>query len=40
MENFRRAMASVATALDIPFGGLRTTPNHQYQGRNKDLCGA
>ena len=32
-------MASGATALEIPFGGLTTTQNHQYQRRNIDLCG-
>ena len=32
-------MASVATALDIPFGRLGATLNHQYQRIDIDLCG-
>ena len=39
MGNLHRAMASGATVLDFPFGGLKTTLNYQYRRRNTDLCG-
>ena len=32
-------MASGATALELPFGGLAAILNHQYQRRNIDLRG-
>ena len=32
-------MASGATAVDILFGGVITTPNPHYQRRKIDLCG-
>ena len=31
MENLHRAVACVATALDIPFGGLTVTPNPNFK---------
>ena len=33
MENLHRAMASVATALDLPFGGLTTTQTTSIKGQ-------
>ena len=39
MGNLNIAMTLGDTALDLPFGWLRTTPNHQYQRSKKDLCG-
>ena len=34
-----RVMTSGATALDLSFGELTTTPNPQYQQRKIDFCG-
>ena len=34
-----RAITSDATALDLPFGGFKTTPNPQYESRKIDFCG-
>ena len=39
MRNLHRATAFEATALELPFGGLTTTRNPQYQRRKKDLFG-
>ena len=39
MGNLHGAMASGATVLDLPFGGLKTTLNYQYQRRNTNLRG-
>ena len=39
MGNPLRAMASEATALDLPFSGFTTTSKHQYKSRKIDLCG-
>ena len=39
MGNFQRVVVSVATALDLLFGGLTTTQNLQYQMKKLDLCG-
>ena len=39
MGNLHIAMASGATALYLPFSGLTTTLNQQYQRINIDLCG-
>ena len=38
MGNFHRVVVSVATALDLLFGGLTTTQNLQYQMKKLDLC--
>ena len=39
MGNLHRAMSSGAAVLDLAFGRLTKTRNHQYQRRNIDLCG-
>ena len=38
MGNLNRATSSVAAALDLSSGRLKTTRNHQYQRKNIDLC--
>ena len=37
MGKIHRAMGFGTTVLDLPFGGLATTRNHQYQKRNIGL---
>ena len=39
MGNLHWAVASWATAMDVPFGGLTTTPIPQHQMRKIDLLG-
>ena len=36
---FHRVVVSVATALDLLFGGFTTTQKFQYQRKKLDLCG-
>ena len=40
MGKLHRTMGSGATVMDLPFGGLATTQNHQHERRNIDLCGS
>ena len=39
MGNLQRAVAPVATALKLLFGGLTITQKPQYQRRKIELCG-
>ena len=39
MGNLHRVVISGATALNLLFGGLTTTPNSQFQRRKIALCG-
>ena len=38
MGKIHWAVASGATAVDLPFGGLTTTPNPHYHRRKIGLC--
>ena len=38
MGNLLRAVTSLTTALDLPFGGFTIIPNPKYESRKIDLC--